>query len=720
MKPRLAIIGCGAVVQQRHLPALTRLGWSPALLVDPDVEAAQQRFRREVAASIDGRLDEIDAAIVAAPNRLHARLAVPLLEAGKSVLIEKPLATTVAECDAMCVAATRPSSLGVIQWWRFRAVNAWTRALLAADALGEIESFDLREGNPHSWAAATDAIWRSETAGGGILADMGAHVLDLLLWWLGDFSEVRYRDDSYGGVESDCRLELTLRSGAVGTVELSRTRTLRNTIVIRGREGWVEVALATGEFLRGSENALAFSTEALTPGNFPRQLVPGLFSELFQDWLGAIEENREPAITGRAAARYVALIEECYGSREDWRLPWVHTGSSDSQASSGDSVSDARSFWRGRKVLVTGASGFIGGRLVEQLHLERQADVRATVRGFATTARLARLPIEIVQADLTDEDALALALAGRDTVFHLAYDHAAPKANLPGIKTLAEACLHHGVRRLVHVSTMAVYDTSVAADPTITEDSAPHPGDWAYARTKLDIERELQTYARERGLPVTIVQPTIVYGPFGGAFTDMAAARLLAGDVVLPAETEGVCNAVYVDDVVSSLLLAAEVDAAVGERFLVSGSDAITWHEFYQAHQDSLGVDSLRAMPEEEIRKQSRDLLANVRLFFAAPKKAILKYPALHRSLIKLYELMPESLMEPALRLYFYQKKGERVETFLPTDQDLAMYKSRSRVSTDKARQVLGYRPSYDFASGMDLTGAYLRWAYPGAPRGEE
>ena len=133
--------------------------------------------------------------------------------------------------------------LSVVHWRRYRHVSVWTKALMESGSLGRIESFDFREGAVFNWPATTNSFWRRETAGGGVFADQGAHVLDLLLWWLGDFTSVTYADDSQGGVEADCRLELTMKSGAKGVVELSRTRNLRNSAIIRGSNGWVEIPL---------------------------------------------------------------------------------------------------------------------------------------------------------------------------------------------------------------------------------------------------------------------------------------------------------------------------------------------------------------------------------------------------------------------------------------------------------------------------------------------
>ena len=90
---------------------------------------------------------------------------------------------------------------------------------------------------------ATDFLLRKETAGGGVLADFGVHVLDLLLIWLGDWASIEYRDDARGGIESDCEIRLRMRSGIEGTVEISRTRNLRNTCIFEGDRATLEVGI---------------------------------------------------------------------------------------------------------------------------------------------------------------------------------------------------------------------------------------------------------------------------------------------------------------------------------------------------------------------------------------------------------------------------------------------------------------------------------------------
>lgn len=240
--PRIAIIGCGAVTEKLHLPALAALGINPALLVDTNLRRAQNLADTFNASSVgdDYRpyVGKFDAAIIALPHYLHAPVCIDLLRHGVHVLVEKPMALTTTECDAMIAAAVearRVLAVGLMR--RFIPAAQWVKAAIDAGVLGPIELFDFQEGSEFRWPVASGFFFRKETAGGGALADTGAHTLDLLLWWLGDVSSFDYYDDSYGGVEANCKLHLTLASGARGVVELSRTRKLRCTAILRGRRG---------------------------------------------------------------------------------------------------------------------------------------------------------------------------------------------------------------------------------------------------------------------------------------------------------------------------------------------------------------------------------------------------------------------------------------------------------------------------------------------------
>ena len=163
------------------------------------------------------------------------------------------------------------------------------------------------------------------------------------------------------------------------------------------------------------------------------------------------------------------------------------------------------------RVLITGAGGFIGGRVTEVLHGSGCAQVRAGVRTWAGAARIGRLPVEIVRCDLADPRQVDTACDGVTAVVHCA------RASGPGseaqLRDLLEAAHRRGVTRVVHLSTAEVYG-AVAGD--VDEEHPVGPGQSDYARSKIAAERVCAEYIA-RGLPLVVIRTTIVYGPFSEA-----------------------------------------------------------------------------------------------------------------------------------------------------------------------------------------------------------
>jgi len=165
------------------------------------------------------------------------------------------------------------------------------------------------------------------------------------------------------------------------------------------------------------------------------------------------------------------------------------------------------------RVLITGAGGFIGGRVAEVLHSSGCAQVRAGVRRWAGAARIGRLPVEIVPCDLADPGQVDAACDGVTAVVQCARV-AGPGSEAP-LRNLLEAAYRRGVTRFVHLSTTEVYG---AVDGDIDEGHAVGPGQSDYARSKIAAERVCAEYMA-RGLPLVILRPTIVYGPFSEVWT---------------------------------------------------------------------------------------------------------------------------------------------------------------------------------------------------------
>lgn len=333
-KVRLAVVGCGAVAQIHHVPAIAASDRvEAAVLVDADEKRAREladRFGvREVATDYRELPGQVEGAVVALPNSLHAPVSIELLRRGVHVLVEKPMAMTVAECDAMIEAARAGRAvLAVGLDFRFFESSLLVRNLLRDGLLGEIRRFDLRQGVIPRWPFATDFLLKKEMAGGGVLADFGVHVLDLLLWWLGDLAATEYRDDALGGVESDCDMTLTTASGVTGTVEISRTRNLRNTCVFEGSQARLEVGIWDSDpqvrlSIAGSEVALAgHARRAGEKGINSGLNFLDTFIRQIDDFARAIRCRREPFVPGCEGRRSLALIESCYAQRRFLELPW--------------------------------------------------------------------------------------------------------------------------------------------------------------------------------------------------------------------------------------------------------------------------------------------------------------------------------------------------------------------------------------------------------------
>ena len=364
---------------------------------------------------------------------------------------------------------------------------------------------------------------------------------------------------------------------------------------------------------------------------------------------------------------------------------------------------------KGKRVLVTGATGFIGGRLVEKLVQEEGADVVALVRNWSGCARIARMPVEIVKGDLCNPDDVDAAMADCTVVFHLAFDPTGEKVNTDAIANLAGAAMRHRIHRFVHVGTVSVYEPLPAGE--VSEASPKVPNGQFYADTKLAIENTVLQLAETDAFPAVIIQPTIVYGPYCKPWTDGPAKQLLSGKVILPDGGNGICNAVYVDDVVQALVKAATAEGVAGKRFLISGPGATTWREFYESIAAALDVEPPACVPKEDIDQLNSSFVSNVKLLAADPKR-ILLVPGMRPVAMWAKEALGDGAKTILKKLFGKYRSIAPRPVYLPDGNKLELFSSRGIVVTERATRALDYSPEFDFSTGMSITASYLRWAY--------
>ncbi len=345
----------------------------------------------------------------------------------------------------------------------------------------------------------------------------------------------------------------------------------------------------------------------------------------------------------------------------------------------------------GVAVFVTGATGFIGRRLVAALH-DAGAEVTVLTR---SRAGLAELPpgIRAEIGGMDDAGLLARALAGQAVLFNLAYDVRASAAeNLAAFDRLMEAARKAGVGRVVHTSSIVVYD----AWPDLDCDeggSMDRPGGSPYRQAKIAMEQRLLSGP----LPAAILQPTIVYGPGSALWTDGFAEALLAGGVVLP-EPEGLCNGVFVDDVVQACLRAAVLSDLGRERFVISGPEPFAWSALLDGYAAILGQGTVRRVPLAEIERTlgpKADESAGHGPSLAARISAVARRLIGHKRFEALVRALKRRL----------SKAGE----LYPNHHLLEEYSGRGVCRIGHAQSRLGYAPAYDLERGLAATAEHLR-----------
>lgn len=711
---RLGILGGGAIARFVYLPVLKGMKeFDVVLLIDrngPVAEAlAAEAGIPAVGTDWKDMIGRVDAVLNLLPNHLHAEVTIALVNAGIPVLVEKPMALGSADCGAMARAAEAAGvTLAVGMVRRFFAQNQFIKALLERGALGRIQTVEVEEGVVFDWPLASGALFDRKQSGGGVLMDVGVHVLDLLHWWFGPGHCVDYQDDAAGGIETDCSLRVSYAGGIEAVVRLSRVRNLGNRLRLKGSAGEIECDLKCGAqpLLSFGDGTPGFRGTADLAG--PKgQKTKDAFASQLKDFHRAIVAAASPRVPVADGAAVIELIERCYAAR----APAVV-------------LSSAVAFpLAGKKVLITGGTGFIGAALAERL-AAAGSSVQVLVRNFAKASRISRLGVQMVPGDLLDGASLDRAVQGCGIVYHCAYgnrgdDRLRSATNVDGTRHLLAAAEAAGVRRLVHVSTQSVYGLTRRA--TLDESAPRQPGADAYGASKLAAENLVLDFGHRTGIPVIVLQPTAVYGPFAPSYTERILRRMQTHRLVLINGGEGVCNAVFIDDLVAALLAAATAEAA-GGCFLISGPTPCRWRDFMGAYEDMAGRVATVSMSEAEAAAFYR--ASNRKRWAAAELLRILRTNPEVRSRLGAtregsWLRACRGLLTPILRRPAAASQpppacspGAIPAPLLALDPaSIRFFAQTTQVDIGKARRLLGYQPRHDLGSGMALTKAWARWA---------
>lgn len=278
-----------------------------------------------------------------------------------------------------------------------------------------------------------------------------------------------------------------------------------------------------------------------------------------------------------------------------------------------------------KKVLVTGAGGFIGSHLVEAL-LAGSAEVRAFVRynGRSDWGMLSDLPaetlksIEVIAGDIRDPFFVRKAVAGCDYVFHLAaligipYSYVAPSdyvaVNVQGTVNVLEACRQEGTARIVHTSTSEVYGT---ARYVPIDEQHPLQGQSPYSASKIGADKMAESYYNSFGLPVVTVRPFNTFGPrqSARAFIPTVISQALIGDKITMGSLEPVRDMTFVKDAAQGFITVGLTDEVVGQVVNLGVGDGDTIGTMTRTILKILGKDD---MPIEQDPKRVRPAKSEV------------------------------------------------------------------------------------------------------------
>lgn len=354
-----------------------------------------------------------------------------------------------------------------------------------------------------------------------------------------------------------------------------------------------------------------------------------------------------------------------------------------------------------KRVAVVGAGGFIGHRLTEYLILNDIAQPRAVVRSIRGLARVSRFELESRVADARDEAALTNAVRETDAVFHCVVGDF--KTVVESIESIYRACRQAKVQRLVYLSSAAIngYDIEPGTDETSPLTIRGRDG---YQRSKILAEQRLSDLSRDGAVETVILRPCVVYGPRSTHWTLRIAQDLLASKSFLVNAGTGICNAVFVDNLVEAMVLCADHPAAPGHTFFVSDSELVTWRSFYESVGEAIGVDLATVQFIHDSEASAVPVGERITaLVFAAARSAIAR-----KLVARLKTNRNGQAAIAAAKLYLDVASTNKP---LPDPQLIAMQTCRSQLNTERIERAIGYHPRWSFRQGAEKSALWLQFA---------
>jgi predicted dehydrogenase/nucleoside-diphosphate-sugar epimerase len=680
---RVGLVGAG-YISEYHVMALRALpGVVLAGICDLDRTRASRIAERFGIPGAYGSLKEmaaaehLDVVHVLTPPAFHAAVTLEALELGLHVFVEKPLATTVEDCDRIAEAARRAGRTVGVNHSLLRDPFVMRALDIArSGALGDVLTVDyFRSSDYPPWPGGP--VPPQYRDGGYPFRDLGVHALYVMAAFLGEISDVQAWFTTKGGDPNllcdEWRAVIRCAKGS-GQFQLSwNVRPLQSMLVVQGTRGVMRADLFSMAVTTRRSSPLpkaierawnplgeALSTLVQVPSNVLRflrkKILPyqGLRT-MIADYYAALAAGKPAPCTVEEARPIVDWTERVARQADEYKrnllagFPQTLTG----------------------KTLVTGASGFLGKRLLTRLleQLPAGERLRIFVRRDPPASIKNDPRIEVVLGDLGDAAAMDRAVAGTTLIYHVGGAMSGSPADFErgctaGTRNLLASMKKHGLPKLVYISSLSVMHWAAAkAGVPVREDfpleqRADRRG--AYTQNKLAAELLVREAVQNDGVPAVILRPGQIIG-IGTEMVPPSVGRRAGKRIVILGHGRQILPMVYVEDVVDAILRAKERNVWSGEIFMLV--DAAT-------------------MTQEQLAR------------FAEPQAPIVRVPRFIVNLLAVGVEMLGAILHRPVPLSRYRVAS-----------------SLSPITFDctAARQVLGWSPRVGVAAGLEKMRAAAR-----------
>ena len=597
-KFKVGIIGAG-YVSAHHLRALKTIASVEVVgIADLDLVRAKAVAKAFNLPSAYGSVEEllasgVDVVHVLTPPAFHAALVIQALQAGVHVLVEKPMAETPEQCEQMMAAASSSGrTLGVVHSGRLDPIVLRGAEIVRGGGIGEVLSIDFHRSSDYPVWPGGGKLPPQYRKGSYPFQDLGVHGLAIAEAFLG---EIKSAEIDFRSTGLDTNL---LFDEWTATVDCARgparlylswnVRPIRSQVIVHGTRGVMQIdcllqTCYVTKLLPGPKFAspviCAMRNAAASLYEVPRNVLrfitgrlpgaPGIHNNI-HEFYAALEQGAAVPVTPEEGLRLVSAMASACGAADRQRDAVRQTQLTPPPPAD---------------VLVTGAGGFLGGTLMRRL-VQEGARVRAGVRRIPNNP----LPgVDFLAGDLGDPEFVEVLVAGVDIVFHVGAAMKGGAADFQrgtvvGTRNVIDACLKHNVQRVIYVSSMSVLEQAVRHAGKVTETwpLEPHPEQrGAYTQTKLEAERMVLAAAQDRGLPVFVIRPGMIFGP-GAEPSSPAGSFAMFGRWIVVGSGSLALPLVYVDDVVDALLLGSSRPGLEGKLVNLVDPAVVTQREFVQ------------------------------------------------------------------------------------------------------------------------------------------